>query len=232
MSLRCVHCSKSLTKKTKDHVFPKSWYPENTPNTVQRWTAPSCDECNGQSGERERELFIRLALCVDPRNPEVEGLSRRAVRSFGVGAAGISDEERRAREALKKRILSETRSYSPGTEIFPGLGPHPGFQPDQQHVIAIRENLMREVAKKIVRGCEYELGDSRIVESPYKLDVYFAHENQVGDVLKVFSPFGPVQQRPGFQVQRAVAHDDPLTVMYRIKVWGAWTIYASIIKDD
>lgn len=91
---------------------------------------------------------------------------------------------------------------------------------------------MREVAKKIVRGCEYELGDGRIVESPYKLDVYFAHENQVGDVLKVFSPFGPVQQRPGFQVQRAVAHDDPLTVMYRIKVWGAWTIYASIIKDD
>jgi len=228
----CIHCGRALTKKTKDHVFPKSWYPENTPDILQRWTAPSCAECNGRSGERERELFIRLALCVDPRKAEVEGLSKRAVRSFGIGAEGISEDERRAREALKKKILSETRPYSANTEIFPGLGPHPGFERGQQNVIAIPETLMREVAKKIVRGCEYELGSNRIVGPPYELSVYFVPESKIGKVLRLFSAFGPVQQGPGFQVQRAGVQDDPLTVLYRIKIWGAWTIYASIMKGE
>ena len=34
---------------------------------------------------------------------------------------------------------------------------------------------------------------------------------------------------PGFRVRRAAAHDDPKTVMYKIDIWGTWSIYTSIL---
>jgi AbiV family abortive infection protein len=84
-TVRSVHCLKPLEKKTKDHVFPSSWYPETTPPNVQRWTVPSCAECNGKFGEMEKELFIRAAICVGPIKGEAAGLSQKAVESMGGG---------------------------------------------------------------------------------------------------------------------------------------------------
>jgi 5-methylcytosine-specific restriction endonuclease McrA len=73
-TVQCVHCLKPLEKKTKDHVFPSSWYPETTPANIQRWTVPSCAECNGKFGEMEKELFIRAVICVGPVKGEAAGL--------------------------------------------------------------------------------------------------------------------------------------------------------------
>ena len=229
LNMRCVHCRRALKKKTKDHVFPRSWYPKTTPANVQRWTVPSCAECNGKFGEMEKELFVRLALCVDPRKAQAAGLSKKAVESMGIGAPGISAQERKHREALKKKVLANAELYKPGTQVFPCLGPHPGFPEHQQVAIRIPEKLLREVAGKIVRGCEYELGNKRIVEAPYVVEVYFLSEEDIRDVLRIFNAFGPVYIGPGFGVRRAVAHDDPNIVMYKIDIWGAWTIYGSIM---
>jgi len=228
--MRCVHCKKPLIKKTKDHVFPKSWYPKNTPAHVQRWTVPSCADCNGEFGAKEKELFIRLALCVDPRRAEASGLSRCALKSLGVQVSGISTEERKHRAALKVKILKDTFPYRPGIDILPGLGPHPGFSQDHQVAIAIPEKLLKEVAKKIIRGCEYVLGEKRLIEEPYSLQIYFAHEANIADIRELFERFtGPVYLGPGFEVRRAAAHDEPGTVLYKIVVWGSWVIYASIM---
>src|SRR5271155_3734122 len=99
VGLRCVHCHEPLKKKrTKDHVFPRSWYPRTTPANVQRWTVPSCGSCNGKFGEMEKELFIRLVLCVGPVKAEASGLSRAALESLGVGVPGLSLTEKRHRE--------------------------------------------------------------------------------------------------------------------------------------
>jgi len=51
-------------------------------------------------------------------------------------------------------------------------------------------------------------------------------------VLRLFGRFGPVKLGPGFTVRRAVAHDDPNTVLYKIDIWGTWTIYASILQRE
>ena len=51
-------------------------------------------------------------------------------------------------------------------------------------------------------------------------------------MLRVFSAFGPVHLGSGFQVRRAVAHDEPDAVLYKIDIWGTWTIYASILKKE
>jgi hypothetical protein len=228
---RCVHCGQALAEKTKDHVFPKSWYPETTPGEVQRWTVPSCGPCNNKLGNTERELFIRLALCVDPRKAEALGLSAKAMRSMGIGAEGLSPEEAAARRALKLKIIASTEPYKAGTETFPGMGPHPGFPEEKQLQIGIPERMLRGVAEKVVRGCEYVLGN-RIIEKPYDLGIYFVHAHQVPDlVLRTFE--GPSAKTthlgPGFRVTRAAAHDEPNTVVYKIVVWGTIVFYASVL---
>lgn len=229
---RCVHCHKILEKKTKDHVFPSSWYPENTPANVQRWTVPSCRDCNERFGEMEKEVFIRAAMCVGPVKGEAAGLSKRALKSLGVKAPGLSAEEQRHRQALKDGILKEITPYVPGTECLPGLGPHPGFPDDQQYQIRISAEQLKAVAGKIVRGCEYVLGQRRIIEDPYALQIYFADEKRIGEVIRLFDNFGPEHLGPGFQVRRACAHDDPRTALYKIDIWGTWTIDAAIIPED
>lgn len=228
VSLRCVHCQRPLKSKTRDHVFPRSWYPETTPANVQRWTVPSCANCNEKFGQMEKELFVRLVLSVGPVKAEAAGLSRAAIKSLGIGVLGLSPAEERHRRAFRSRILRDVHPHKPGTECLPGLGPHPGFREDQQFEVGIPEKLLKEVAEKIVRGCEYRLAHKRIVEDPYAVRIHFAEAAKVQDVLKIFDPFGQVQIGPGFQVKRAAAHDNPNLVMYKIDVWATLTIYATI----
>jgi len=153
--VRCVHCSQPITEQTKDHVFPKSWYPVTTPPGVQRWTVPSCKKCNWELGKIERELFIRLALCLDPNKAEASGLSSKAIRSMGIGAEGISLKESLHRRFLKVKIIRSMRRYELGTETLPGLGVHSGFPEHELLAIGIPEEQLRAVATKIVRGCEF-----------------------------------------------------------------------------
>ena len=147
-------------------------------------------------------------------------------------APGISAKERRHRQALKARILKQIKSYVPGTEHFPGLGPHAGFPKHEQYEVRIPETLLKEVSGKIVRGCEYVLGHRRIIEDHHTVGIYFADAESIGDVIRLFDNFGSVHLGPGFQVKRAIAHDDPNAVLYKIDIWGTWTIYASILGEQ
>jgi hypothetical protein len=231
---RCVHCGIESTEITRDHVFPASWYPANTPTDVQRWTVPSCRGCNGPLGEMEKELLIRLSICVGPEKGEAAGLSANAVRSMGIGAEGLSEEERVHRRALKQKVLASARPYQPGTETLPGLGPHPGFPEGDQWTVSVPADLIEAVAAKIVRGSEYVLA-KRIVEEPYDLRVYFAHEQNVpGDLVRAFR--GPAAQKahlgPGFKLFRIAPHDDPNTAIYKIVIWDTIVIYGAIMPHD
>jgi hypothetical protein len=240
---RCVHCGQALTKPTPehvpteaalDHVFPRSWYPDTTPEEVQYWKVPCCRRCNGNLGKAEKELFSRLALCVDPRKAQAAGLSARVMRSMGIGTEGLSPKELEHRRAHKLKIIRSTKPYEPGTETFPGMGPHPGFPEREQLEVGIPADLLYAVTKKMVRGCEYALAN-RIVEEPYDVAVYFVDETKIADqVARVFE--GPSAKTttlgPGFSVTRAAANDEPNAVMYKIIVWGTLVIYASIMPRD
>ena len=68
----------------------RSWYPETAQQRSQRWTVPSCGTCNNKLGAMEKEVFNRLALCVDPRKAEAAGLSAKAIRSMGIGVEGLN----------------------------------------------------------------------------------------------------------------------------------------------
>ena len=144
---RCVHCLEQAT--TKDHVFPDSWYPESTPTTVQRWTVPCCVRCNGELGQAETEVFVRLALCVNPQKIAASGLSQRAIRSMGIRARELGENEKRIRDALKNRVLKGARPISEEgrRNLLPGLGPHPEAPSEQQILIDIPAELLHRVGK-------------------------------------------------------------------------------------
>jgi hypothetical protein len=231
---RCIHCRQVLVKKTKDHVFPDSWYPQSTPAKVQRWTVPSCGDCNHKYGEMENEVFIPLALCVDPRKIAAAGLSKKALRSLGIGAGELGEDEKRKRRAVRERILKTMKPYSPDIQphVIPGMGPHADAPPDEQFQIHFSANKLHDVLGKVVRGCEYWLTAGRIVEPPCELTVHFVHDVDVPDVVRVFAPFGPVYLGPGFRVRHAGAHDEPLAALYEIVLWDTLKFYAVIVPSE
>ena len=173
MEQRCVHCLEGLDKPTKDHVFPRAWYPDNTPENVQRWTVPCCSDCNGKFGSLEKKLFTRLALCIDPGKAEASGISKKVMGGLGVGVLGIKDEEKSHRQAQLAALIKKTARYKEGMDTFPGFGLHEGFPENEQTALLIAEELLIQVAEKILRGCEYKLGAGRYIEAPYQLEVRF-----------------------------------------------------------
>src|SRR5215831_14208690 len=97
---RCVHCLRMTDRTEDDHIFPDAWYPDSTPDTVQRWTAPACPKCNRKFGALENDLLIRLIMCVDPTKEAVAGLKAKAMRAMGFDTDGLLESEQRCREAI------------------------------------------------------------------------------------------------------------------------------------
>jgi Protein of unknown function (DUF2934) len=232
---RCIHCRETPSKLTKDHVFPASWYPESTRKEVQRWTAPSCLPCNGKFGAIEKELLEFFAVCIDPSKPAAKGLYARVRRSMGIGVEGIDDGEKTVREALRRKFLKKAEPYSPEAEkhTLPGVGRHVGFPDSMQWQTFVEEEKIHQVAKKIVRGCEYWLGNGRIVDPPHEIEVIFARET-TPFVAAVMARFAVVTRdlEPGLAIRRAVAQDDALSSLYELRLWDTTTVYATILPRD
>lgn len=235
-STKCVHCLRESDQRTKDHVFPASWYPDNTPSAVQRWTVPSCAQCNGRLGTLEKELFVRLALCADPTKVEASGMSKSALKSLGIGTADLDPKERAHRASLLARVFKGAQLFREESDIplLPGLGPHPGFPAGDQLRITISDDVLTRVSEKIVRGCEYKLNDARYIERPYRLKIYFVHDKGSEDIRALFNSLPATTLGPGFEIRRgqSPAEEGVNIVLYRITVWGTLTIYAAIDEED
>jgi hypothetical protein len=227
--IRCVHCLTPLPNKeiSKDHVFPSSWYTEDTSPRVQR---SSCKKCNGRFGDLEKELFLRLAVCTDPAKARAAGINRKLLRSFGIGP-DISDREKEIRRKLKAKIFAESTPYT-GDETLPGLGPHQGFSPEAQRVMLIPADLLFAVLEKVFRGSEYILNKGRYIEPPHSIKIYHVHEEpaSITQVLRKFAT--TTSLGPGFELTRATPNDDERMALYKAMIWGTLVSYASIDVDS
>lgn len=234
MKQRCVHCLVELDNPTKDHVFPRAWYPDNTPEDVQRWTVPCCNDCNGKFGSLEKKLFTRLALCIDPRKAEASGISKKVMEDLGVGVVGIGDDEQSHRQAQLVALLKKTARYKEGMETFPGFGLHEGFPENEQTALLIAKELLDPVAEKILRGCEYQLGAGRYIEAPYRLEVSFPDEDseELEGIRGIFQRIKATHLGPGFSVQRALLDTDSESVIYKVVVWDTLIIYGAIVSSE
>jgi hypothetical protein len=79
---RCVYCLKDYQSGSWDHVFPRSWYPNTTPQDMEKWKVPSCIPCNHEFSKTEQDLLIRLGLgSIRPIQIRTKSLRKRFVHS-------------------------------------------------------------------------------------------------------------------------------------------------------
>ena len=229
---RCIHCPRVGT--TRDHAFPNSWYPTSTPPIVQRPTVPSCDHCQNKFSKIEKELLVRLGLCMNPTLAEASGISTKALRSLGVGVF-LSPNEKRHRYTHRGKILSEMApisSHQGELNLLPGASRGDWFPASASNMLVpVSDTMLREVLAKIVRGLEYKRA-TRYIDQPYELEIHLADPGKVAAADKVFLVGREYQLGPGFKYYRRVAREDQGTVLYRMVIWGSITCYASIIGPD
>jgi hypothetical protein len=229
---RCLHCLQLIEHKSEDHVFPSSWYPETTPSQVQRWKVPSCKKCNNALGKIEKELLLRLGLCIDPAKAEASGISARVLRSFGLGNAGQTAREKELRRKTMERLLREIVPYYDSRKMYsplPGLGLHAGFHPAEQLVIPVSSEMLTRVAQKVVRGCEFKLA-GRYVEVPYSIRVYFVEKSP--ELEPLYRQGSETHLGPGFELNRMQSPEGPIPVLYRALIWGTIPFHAAIDEKD
>jgi hypothetical protein len=228
----CIYCSEQCENLTKDHIFPRTWYPDSTPSTIEKWVVPACNKCNHHYGVIEQELMIRMGLCLDPKSPESGGIPEKALRAINPKHAK-SERDRKARQKLRERILQDTNTTKEPLfqGILPNFGPQQGVDyGDHYTTIKIPADLLEELGRKFVRGLTYKLENGLIISSGNSIEMYHAEDTRVREVTDLIERVGYIEYRgPGVRIQRAVANLESVGALFRITMWGKWTIYAVVL---
>jgi hypothetical protein len=227
--VKCLHCLKTTDDWNWDHVFPESWYPDSTPPNLEKWQVPACRTCNSDYGKLERDLMIRIGLCLDPNDSKSKSIVQKAMRAIDPSCAK-DEKDRAARAAKRAQILREIwhGKEIPVQHVYPGLGNRWNLPVDQQTSVPISAKGIRRINEKIIKGIFY-LEDKRYVERPFKISSWAVHESAAGYVKALLDKFGTEYARePGILVHRAVAPEDSMSSVYFIDIWGQFKMYGSI----
>ena len=120
---KCVHCLADFEEGSWDHMFPKSWYPDATPENLEKWKIPSCVKCNQRYSKIEGDLLSRVGLALDPHNPASASIVQAALRSLKA-SAGRDERDAAMRAARGKKIMGEMLRGEkiPPESVLPGMG--------------------------------------------------------------------------------------------------------------
>ena len=226
---KCIHCLRWHKELTWDHVFPKAWYPTTTSAELYKWQVPSCRECNRIYGKLEEELLIRLALCVDPADPRCAGIVEKGLRAIDP-RHGKDEKDARARLAKRHQILRESfrGENIPLQAAYPNFGKHEHIPIEEQMAVTIKEESVRKLSEKIVKGIFY-LEDGQFIQSPYHIDFFVLHDESAAPIMDMLEKYGTVHARePGIVVSRAVAPEDSTSSFFCIEIWGRFKMYAAV----
>lgn len=230
---RCVHCLQHSPDLTSDHVFPASWYPDSTPQNIEKWQMPACRKCNAEYGKLERDLLLRFGLCLGPSEFAALGVSDRALRALNPALAK-SERDRRHREATRKKILSQLLMGAaiPQHAVLPWFEGDRGASREQQVGIVVPEEALLRLSEKLVRGMFY-IRSKEYIEETHLISTHFMHDEDAGWFAELVGRFGVEEHRgPGVRIGLAVAADDPRVGMAKIELWGRVRIYAVIQKRE
>lgn len=145
-ALYCAYCGKRVTKRDKEHVFPKCLYPPSKAKSkVQRLTIPSCRDCNDGWADDEAHFRNVIAIAGEPNAARRELWEANVLRSFDE-----IDGLRRARDIVD-RMKPVSTDADIRYKIYPGED----------------ERVIRVVRKAIKGLCYYHkvlthVSDSRI----------------------------------------------------------------------
>ncbi|MFQ3454132.1 hypothetical protein PMN64_12555 [Bradyrhizobium sp. UFLA01-814] len=229
---KCVHCLRDGVELTSDHMFPKAWYPDATPETLERWTFPSCFDCNQQYSKIEGDLLNRVALALDTKHEASQGLADAALRAMDP-KAGRDEKDAAARAARGRKMLGEMFKGEeiPQGQIMTGLGERWGRPKAEQLAIQIPRAGLDAMTEKMVRGLAYR-EDNRFIESPYKIDTYV--DGAGAEIAReMIQRAGKEYKRePGLEIIRAVPDDDVESAIYEITFWQQFKTYAIVQQQS
>lgn len=226
---RCVHCLEGFDSLTSDHVFPDSWYPETTPENLEKWQMPACTECNRIHGRMENDLLLRFGLCIDPEEHKSLGIAHKALRSVDpTQAKKAKDGEHRLKRRHKVMRSLISPDSIPEEAIFPNFGKHEGFPSEDQPGVPIAHSDLVMLGEKLVRGITYVV-DGRFIENDHKVEVFFIRDDAAAPIVAQLQKHGTIYERePGIKVTRVVPHDMPTSALFSIEIWGKLRMYAAV----
>lgn len=226
---RCVHCLEYFNVRNWDHVFPRSWYPDTTPQNLKKWQIPTCIPCNKKYGELEEDLLVRLGLCINPTVAASAGIAQKALRALDA-RQGHNPKDQIMRQKRRERIQREVlRGHRVAYDrIYPGFHAHPHIPLSAQYTIPIPFDKLHQLAKKIARGIFY-LEDGKYIEPSYNLQSYPVSHEHAAPTIAILDRFGQIYARePGIIVRRVVAKEDGMSALFSITIWAQLTLYATV----
>lgn len=228
----CVHCGRYFRVLEWDHVFPKSWYPDTTPENLEKWEIPSCKPCNKEYGILEEDLLVRLGLCLDPKDYKSAGIAEKALRALNPDFAKNA-RDRRLREAKRRKILREAMQGDqiPKEGFYPNFDKPTGWLGQSPVAIGINPDSVHKLAVKVVKGITH-IEDGVIIKEPYRVQSFVLKDAEAQPFMLALLRFGKIYARePGITVYRGVADDDRQTSIFSVEIWGRFKFYAHVGKD-
>lgn len=234
----CVHCLGYFEDLTEDHIFPESWYPDSTPQNMEKWVVPACFACNNKLGRIEEETYKKLALCLNGNEIAASGVSEKANRLYKPSFAK-DERDKRRKEANVRKIIPDLLY----TEKMPmGLMNNCGPDKDDHGKLLLVHisipKLLDPFAKKVVRGLEFKFRNKLIDPSVRKItiihppvgidDMAPSEMLKLNNVLNISG--AKVDRGPGFVVRRAI--DIYGTSLYHITIWGKVEIWGEVFDKN
>jgi hypothetical protein len=231
-TMKCIHCLNEIPvgKKEKDHLFPKSWYPDTTSDKIQRWTIPSCSACNRAYGEIEKEMLISIGMAIESSHYASMGVSQKAINSLDHSRAN-NKKDRLAREATRKKITGRlvTNVSATSVGIIPNLarGEDKTIQYDSGLFIPAEHITM--LCRKFVKGVTWLANKHLIDENEYKIDSFPILPDNI--VLPRLMQGADYSRPPGLIIKRVHLNEDPDNALFLIIIWQQYLLYASCIRN-
>lgn len=230
---KCVHCLKDNVELTSDHMFPKAWYPDATPENLEKWQFPACLECNQRYSKIEGDLLNRVALALDTKHPASAGLVDAALRAIDPNA-GRDEKDAGARAARGKKILGEMFKGEEisDDQIMPGLGERWGRTKSERLGVQIPRASLDTMTEKIVRGLVYR-EDGQFIEEPYEIETFVVDDEGAKVPKEMLEKAGrDFKREPGLEIRRAAVEGDERAGLYEITFWQQFKTYAVVKKTE
>jgi hypothetical protein len=230
---KCVHCLREGVERNWDHVFPVGWYPDTTPDNLDKWKVPSCVTCNSELGRIESRFISLVALTLDPNAREAAGIPQKVLRSLKAEhARDENDAERRI--AAAKRV---TRRIHRGSVSLENVYPTPGSKlaygrPDAVPLLIPVKDFER-VTEKIVRGITY-VTSGKFIDPPYFLEFFpDGCDMEESEFVQLIRARGATAERgPSIRINYVIT-DDGIAGLFEIVFWGGQIrTYASVDRAN
>ena len=228
----CVHCLREVPQRNWDHVFPVGWYPDTTPQNVEKWKIPTCKPCNDEYGRIEEELGIVLSTSIDPRSAKASGIWAKTLRAMNP-LEGKNEKDRKARAKKKEKLLALMRTGEniPDHGIYPGLGERWHRPRVDQTAVLVPARYFQKLAEKIVKGLAF-IEDSKYLDADVEIEHHVVMGEGAQEIEAVLAAFGEEHSRgPGILIVRAITPDDGVSSLYKITIWGEIVLYVSVLRE-